>query len=138
MLWQIRRSGLADLQFSISVGSPGVYTQYFICDATATNFSNRLVIDNGGSCTISEMSIKEVTTANPVFEPGGYYYSIGITNNNAGSLKLSTPTDGDLAVIDNTGPHTGVISLTDANIQLEANGACDLTVSYFDLYPIVS
>ena len=79
-----------------------------------------------------------ITQAIPDFVAGDYYYSIGIANDNAGSLKLSTPTDGDLATIDNTGPHTGVISLTDANIQLEANGACDVTPSYFDLYPIVS
>ena len=78
-----------------------------------------------------------ITQAIPDFVAGDYYYSIGIANDNAGSLKLSTPTDGDLATIDNTGPHTGVISLTDANIQLEANGACDVTPSYFNLYPVI-
>jgi len=79
-----------------------------------------------------------ITQTIPNFVAGDWYYSVGIANDNAGSLKISTAADGDLAVIDKTGAHAGVISVTDADIQLEANGACDLTVSYFDLYPIVS
>jgi len=135
--WLVRASFGVNVQFQNTITSAGTYTLYFIADASFSASVYLLLLDAGESCTISEMSIKEVTTVNPVFEPGGYYYSIGIENDNAGSLKLSTPTDGDLAVIDNTGPHTGVISLTDPNIQLEANGACDVTPSYFNLYPVI-
>ena len=78
-----------------------------------------------------------ITQTIPNFVAGDWFYSVGIANDNAGSLKISTAADGDLAVIDNTGPHTGVISLTDADIILQNNGACDVTPSYFNLYPVI-
>ena len=71
------------------------------------------------------------------FAAGDYYYSVDIVNDALGTLKISTAGDGDLATIDNTGEHTGVISLTDGTIRLEANGACDLTVCCFELYPVL-
>lgn len=78
-----------------------------------------------------------ITQTIPNFVAGDWYYSVGIANDNTGSLKISTAADGDLAVIDNTGSHTGVISLTDADIILQNNGACDVTPSYFNLYPVI-
>lgn len=79
-----------------------------------------------------------ITQTIPDFAAGDYYYSVDIANDNLGTLKISTALDGDLATIDNTGEHTGVISLTDADIILQANGACDLTVCCFELYQVVS
>jgi hypothetical protein len=79
-----------------------------------------------------------ITQTIPDFVAGDWYYSVDIANDNLGSLKISTALDGDLATIDNTGEHTGVISLTDADIILQANGACDLTVCCFELYQVVS
>jgi len=71
------------------------------------------------------------------FIAGQYVYMIDVANDNSGSLKISTSGDGDLATINDAGVHDGVISITDSTIQLEANGACDLTVNSFKLFPVV-
>jgi len=60
--WSVLKSGGAT-QFDYSITSDGTYVSYFIADETV-NMSNRFLINQNESCTISEASIKEVTASN--------------------------------------------------------------------------
>ena len=77
-----------------------------------------------------------ITQTIPTFVTGDYYYSIFV-DSKTGDLKLSNPTDGDIASISSTGENKGIISITDGDLQLEADGACDVIVSAFTIYRVL-
>ena len=134
--WRVTSSGGANEQFDIPVTSSGTYTVYFFADTTA-DVSTRVIGVDGESCTISEVSIKEVTTAVPVFTPGEHYYNVELTGVDGGSVKLATPSDGTLATFNTVGSRANVVTITDPNIRFEANGACNIDVGAVTLYPVI-
>ena len=62
--WNVASTGDTNIQFDNQITSDGTYVQYFVADTTASDFGNRVTLDDGESCTISEASIKEVTASN--------------------------------------------------------------------------
>jgi hypothetical protein len=135
--WLVGSTTESNVQFEVTISGAGVYTVYFEADVDFQGSSYLLMMDAGESCTISEMSIKEVTTAVPVFTPGEHYYSVELTGVDSGSVKLATPSDGTLATFNTVGSRANVVTITDPNIRFEANGACNIDVGAVTLYPVI-
>jgi len=62
--WLVGATSSVNVQFQNTITSVGTYTQYFIAGASFQASVYLLLLDAGESCTISEMSIKEVTASN--------------------------------------------------------------------------
>ena len=62
--WLVGQTSSVNVQFQNTITSAGTYTQYFIAGASFQASVYLLLLDAGESCTISEMSIKEVTASN--------------------------------------------------------------------------
>jgi hypothetical protein len=151
-----------DTVYTAAVGSPtpqtpalrsaGATLGSWVCDSFSvkpislddyselgTRNANEYMVFNAADDTVRIVSgglTMGITQVIPDFVAGDYYYSVGTTAI-TGSLIISTPTDGTLGTISSLGENRGVISLTDANIQLEDNGACDVTVSSFNIYKVI-